>query len=143
MIKELLKGLIVRLSELDELRYVGIDCGQLDGDRTGVKWPCCLLSVEQMESSPLLRGGELLRGELRLVYAFVYNVPASLSSNVDVDSLRYLGVVDAIHDKLMYWRDVEGIGYLTRERMNRTSDLFVGCERWEIVYRFSVEVHHV
>jgi hypothetical protein len=137
MIKEALNAIIERIAEIPELNYVGIDCGQLRAEQPAVKWPCALVNIRNIQFTQTLKHHQTGEADVVITMSYLYNTPSSSKNNTDNSVLKMLHLLDSIHEVLYGWRG-PCMGYFERTSIERSSDIFNGCEIWEMVYHVSI-----
>jgi len=105
MNKTVIKMVSDRLREVEELRWIDIDTGQLDllGQRPAVAFPACLIDLAIPECSDTGGGAQIVTANITLRVAFSLT-GATNAQQPDMErSMSFLGAIDSIHGVLQNW----------------------------------------
>ena len=138
--------LVLRLkSEVQELRYIDADLGQLDhyDIRPAVAWPCCLIDLDEFK---FIETGNKLRqigdGFITLRIGLVRFSESNnlVADNVRLNALRFYSIENKINQAIHGWED-EGFSRLLRRfagTERRTDDIRVRVVKYAVTYNDNV-----
>lgn len=133
MITDVLIETLSALQTVQGMKYVGMDCGQLEQERPSVKFPCVLVGLRTLEVSET-SGQDLDEGTLSIRVAWTYTVPVSGNSPYNELTLGGFNLIGRVRNLL--WHRRFSFGHLRLTGIERTNDLFNGTEIWTMTYRF-------
>jgi hypothetical protein len=150
--KAYIVAIISRLkASVEELKYIDEDWGQLDMQKSPVKYPCCLIYINEVSWSDTGRGHQIGIAEMIFRIAAMRlsgsmsGGSAEATSEQRMSALSILELLKKIHDAIHGWspdtdEDLAGIlvGPLTRTIMRRTARRD-GVQEYEMKYLVKVE----
>ncbi|MRJ09439.1 hypothetical protein EDL99_11320 [Ornithobacterium rhinotracheale] len=149
--KNLLENLQARLSEVEELKYIDEDWGQLDyySPNMPVQWPCCLIDIAQADYSnmgkdfgkkPRDRQNVSLSVELTLANLKLTNTSFQAPKGQKNNAWQIFEWAEKIHQKLHGFSPMENASKMLRASFGRVQR-DDGVQEYKIIYH--LEMHNV
>jgi len=113
-----------RLKEIEEIRFIDMDNGQLDyyEYRAAVDFPACLISIDYPSCDNIgLTGAQQchVNINIRLVAQVYDETTIAAPEDVRNRALAIYDVMDKIHENLQWWKPDEFISKLSRKNVTR------------------------
>ena len=137
-LKNIIKTIIADLQDVEGLKYIDKDWGQLSYDPPAVKYPCALVDVANVEYQPLQAPKEMADLDIYITVANLTLTPSSAQCKRKNDSFATLDLLERIHQKL-HLTPNEKYAPLVRVRVEKEL-VDSGEEIYRLIYRTSYKV---
>jgi len=136
MIKAILIDFMQRLNGVEPIKYISLDWGQLNKEKPAVKWPCALLSMEDIEFTQQAEHKQLAEADIVITLEFLHTGHMSGTVERADQTLESLETIDDIHAALSGWLPTY-CGYPVRTALEREMPGEAGRERWKLRYHIA------
>jgi len=110
-----------RLSDLvPALQYIDKNWGQLNLPQPPVKWPCCLLDLDNIDYSQTSSSDRLADVTINITIAEHHTVRSSAKAPSKEDAYAILDILECVMETLEGWRVPNTSQALTRTRLAHT-----------------------
>ena len=146
--KELLQSLQQRIAQINGLRYIDEDWGQLDyySPNMPVQYPCCLIDISSIDYSnlgqdlskkPHQRQLAQIQVKITLANLKLSNTSLNAPQKQKDDAWLIWELLEEVHKKLHGFAPINNVSLLVRQSMNRTlrDD---GLQQYEVYYKCEV-----
>lgn len=122
--KKIYELIATRLKEIEEIRFIDMDNGQLDyyEYRAAVDFPACLISIDYLSCDNIgLTGAQQCHVNIgiRLVAQVFDDTNIAAPDDVRSRALAIYDIMDKIHENLQWWKPDEFLSKLTRKSVTR------------------------
>lgn len=119
--KQIFLAIQDRLSSLvPSLQYIDKNWGQLNLPQPPVKWPCCLIDLDNIDYSQTSSSDRLADATISLTIATQHTVRSSAKATTKADAYDILDVLESVMEALEGWRVPSTTQALTRTRLAKT-----------------------
>lgn len=107
-------------AQVPGLKHIDKNWGQLNVEQPPVKFPCCLLDVEQVEYSQLTGRSRMAQADIALVVADQHIVRSSGHAPAKGDAYAILDILHSVMECLEGWRVPGTTQGLSRSRLEKS-----------------------
>ena len=118
--KQILLSIQQRLTELNGLRYIDRDWGQLQYEQPPVQFPCVLIDVANIDFTQQGRGAQLGEATVTVTIANINPVPSSALAPDPAASYGTIDLLEEVHQKLQLFSDGSTYNPLMRTNLQKT-----------------------
>lgn len=132
-LKAIINDVMDRLQEVDGMKYVDKNWGQLQCEPPAVKYPCALVDIGDADYENLGSGGQVASVVVDVVVSVQRLTPSSTASRRRVDSYADLELLKKVQNALHLY-GTEAYQPLIRSRMYK-EDTEPGVSTYHLLYR--------
>jgi hypothetical protein len=120
MIDQIYEKILARLQEVDGLKYIDLQMGQLEMDKPPVSWPCALIDIALTNCEDIGGGIQLCKCVITIVLGFSTSIDQTASIYPEERralNMQYFKVINDVYKQLQGYYDNE-IDRLSRRSLS-------------------------
>ena len=105
--EQIIKSILKKLQEVEELKFIDVNFGQLALENPAVDFPCALIDVEHIDYSSIKGGYQIAEASIDITLAFKIYAPTSVGTPKEQQKLglQHYKIIKKVSSLLHNWEE--------------------------------------
>ena len=105
--EQIIKSILTKLQEVEEIKFIDVNFGQLTLENPAVDFPCALIDVEHINYSSIKGGHQIAEAYIDITLAFKIYAPTSAGTPIKQQNLglQHYKIIKKVSNLLHNWEE--------------------------------------